>query len=53
MNAPEHALERHRWAVAEYHRMAESGMFAPDARIELIDNVLPSGAEQPVRRRHV
>jgi Uma2 family endonuclease len=28
---------RHRISVAEYHRMAESGSFAPDARVELID----------------
>ena len=37
MNASETALERHRWTVAEYHRMAETGMLAPDARVELID----------------
>jgi len=28
---------RHRITVDEYHRMAESGSFAPDARVELID----------------
>jgi Uma2 family endonuclease len=28
---------RHRISVDEYHRMAESGSFAPDARVELID----------------
>lgn len=28
---------RHRFTVAEYHRMAESGMLAPDARVELIE----------------
>jgi len=28
---------RHRISVDEYHRMAESGLFAPDARVELID----------------
>ena len=37
MNASENALERHRWTVAEYHRMAETGMLEPDARVELID----------------
>ena len=37
MDAPENVLERHRWTVAEYHRMAETGMLAPDARVELID----------------
>jgi Uma2 family endonuclease len=28
---------RHRITVDEYHRMAENGSFAPDARVELID----------------
>jgi len=28
---------RHRFTVAEYHRMAETGMLAPDARVELIE----------------
>lgn len=28
---------RHRFTVAEYHHMAETGMFAPDARVELIE----------------
>jgi Uma2 family endonuclease len=28
---------RHRITVDEYHRMAESGSFAPDARVELIE----------------
>jgi Uma2 family endonuclease len=28
---------RHRFTVAEYHRMAETGMFASDARVELIE----------------
>lgn len=31
---------RHRITVDEYHRMAESGSFAPDARVELIDGVI-------------
>ncbi|MEJ0040522.1 MAG: Uma2 family endonuclease [Gammaproteobacteria bacterium] len=31
---------RHRITVAEYHRMAEDGSFAPDARVELIDGVI-------------
>ena len=29
-------LQRHRFTVTEYHRMGETGMFAPDARVELI-----------------
>jgi Uma2 family endonuclease len=28
---------RHRFTVAEYHRMAETGMLASDARVELIE----------------
>jgi Uma2 family endonuclease len=31
---------RHRITVDEYHRMAETGSFAPDARVELIDGVI-------------
>ncbi len=31
---------RHRITVDEYHRMAEAGSFAPDARVELIDGVI-------------
>ena len=31
---------RHRITVDEYFRMAESGSFAPDARVELIDGVI-------------
>jgi Uma2 family endonuclease len=31
---------RHRITVDEYHRMAEQGSFAPDARVELIDGVI-------------
>ncbi len=31
---------RHRITVDEYHRMAEGGSFAPDARVELIDGVI-------------
>ncbi len=28
---------RHRWTVAEYHRMAEVGLLHEDSRVELID----------------
>jgi Uma2 family endonuclease len=31
---------RHRITVDEYHRMAEQGSLAPDARVELIDGVI-------------
>jgi hypothetical protein len=30
-------LQRHRLTVDEYYRMAEAGVFAPDARVELIE----------------
>ncbi len=30
-------LQRHRLTVAEYHRMAEVGIFSPSARVELIE----------------
>lgn len=29
--------QRHRFTVAEYHRMAETSLFAPEARVELIE----------------
>jgi len=31
---------RHRISVADYHRMAEGGVLAPDARVELIEGVI-------------
>lgn len=36
MNAP----QPHKWTVAEYHKMAEAGLFPPDARLELINGEL-------------
>jgi Uma2 family endonuclease len=33
----DHERKAHRWSRAEYERMAETGVFAPDARLELID----------------
>lgn len=30
-------IRRHRYTVADYYRMAEVGILAPDARVELID----------------
>ena len=30
-------LNRHRFTRADYHRMAQTGILAPDARVELID----------------
>jgi Uma2 family endonuclease len=34
---PPELLRRHRLTVDEYHRMAEAGVLAPDARVELIE----------------
>jgi Uma2 family endonuclease len=34
---PTELLRRHRLTVEAYHRMAEAGVLAPDARVELID----------------
>lgn len=31
------AQPRHRWTVAEYHRMADVGLLTEDSRVELID----------------
>jgi Uma2 family endonuclease len=33
----EEILPRHRWTVAEYHKMAEVGLLNEDARVELIE----------------
>jgi Uma2 family endonuclease len=30
-------LTTHRWTVEAYHQMADAGVFAPEARVELID----------------
>ena len=38
--AMEDGSRRHRITVDEYHRLAEQGSFAPDARVELIDGVI-------------
>jgi Uma2 family endonuclease len=31
------AIATHRFSVADYHRMAETGLLKPDARVELLD----------------
>jgi hypothetical protein len=43
-------IERIKWTVADYHRMAEVGLLAPDARVELIDGEIVQTApiDQPV-----
>jgi len=43
-------LQRHRLTVAEYYRMAEAGVLAPDARVELIEGEIVDTA--PMRSRH-
>lgn len=37
MSTPEIQIPRHRITVDEYYRMAEHGILAPDARVELIE----------------
>lgn len=45
---PEDLVRRHRLTVHEYYRMAEVGLLAPDARVELIEGEIidmpPSGS---------
>jgi Uma2 family endonuclease len=43
-------LQRHRVTVDEYHRMAEAGILAPDARVELVEGEVIDMA--PMKSRH-
>lgn len=43
-------LKRHRLTVADYYRMGEAGIFAPDARVELIEGEIIDMA--PIGTRH-
>lgn len=43
-------VQRHRLTVERYHRMAETGVLAPDARVELIEGVIVDMA--PIGSRH-
>lgn len=43
-------VQRHRLTVAEYHRMADTGVLAPDARVELIEGEIIDMA--PMKSRH-
>ena len=48
-------LLRHRLTVADYYRMAEVGILAPEARVELIDgeiiDMAPPGSPHAASRR--
>jgi Uma2 family endonuclease len=48
--AMEERPRRHRITVEEYHRMAEVGLLAPDARVELIEGVIVD--MPPIGSRH-
>src|SRR3954468_18830292 len=43
-------LNRHRFTRSEYHRMAQTGILAPDARVELIDGEIIG--KSPISYRH-
>ena len=49
IEAPE-LLRRHRLTVAQYHRMGETGVLPPDARVELIEGEVVDMA--PIGTRH-
>lgn len=46
-------ITRHRLNVAEYHRMAEAGIFSPDERVELIEGEVIDMAPQKSRHASV
>ncbi len=44
------SVRRHRWTVADYHRLAEAGILGEDDRVELIEGELYEMA--PIGSRH-
>jgi len=46
----EPGVQRHRLTVAQYHRMAEAGVLAHDARVELVEGAIVDMA--PIGSRH-
>lgn len=50
MNQPQAAIRRHKLTVADYYRMAEVGILAPEARVELIEGEIVDMV--PIGTRH-
>jgi len=51
MNATPELYQRHKLSVADYHRMGDMGIFAQDARVELIKGEIITMA--PIGNRHM
>ena len=49
-NLADNWLPRHRYTVEEFHRMGETGILRPDARVELIEGEIIDLA--PIGRAH-
>jgi hypothetical protein len=45
------SITRHRFTVAEYHKMAEAGIFTEDDRVELVEGEIVERA--PIGWRHM